>query len=251
MRSIRANHGWSKAPGFTLIELLVVIAIIAILAAVLLPALQSARKRGNASACQGNQRQMGQALMTYMNDMDGFIPYNAAGTRWKAMSYLFPAYKIANTGTPGGVTWKSVFFCPQMYVAPDAAIRKYSYKAETKGRIFYTWLDYAEFWGRSGCVANPKNSKVHNPSKKFLMVEVAQQSNGVGNTRYYWNNKNSFPHNKLSNAIHFDGHSEAYTEHLPAFYPVYSYSSETHGKAAKHWNYAEDFYRHKSGKIYR
>ena len=59
---------------FTLIELLVVIAIIAILAAILLPALQSARTRAQASSCVSNLKQMGTIAVSYMDDHRGFWP---------------------------------------------------------------------------------------------------------------------------------------------------------------------------------
>ena len=66
-------RGQVKLRSFTLIELLVVIAIIAILAAILLPALQSARARGKAANCNSNQKQMGQIFSFYTNDFGSYF----------------------------------------------------------------------------------------------------------------------------------------------------------------------------------
>ena len=96
--------------GFTLIELLVVIAIIAILAAMLLPALAKARNTAKKGQCINNLHQMGMGLLMYADDSNGVIPRADAPRWWQVLA--------PNLGGRNSTNAVKVYICPS-YPDPD------------------------------------------------------------------------------------------------------------------------------------
>ena len=95
-----------KRQGFTLIELLVVIAIIALLMAILMPALQKVREQGRKIVCSNNQKQIGISFHMYGSDYDNKLPLNQGGYWLWDIAYSTTDY-IMDTGGD-----RRTFYCP-------------------------------------------------------------------------------------------------------------------------------------------
>src|SRR5215212_140235 len=105
--------------GFTLIELLVVIAIIALLAALLLPALARAKESGRRTACINNLRQLSIASSLYVGQNEGLFPPRTTSQHWPAQladSFQNLRVMVCPSDQPLGTSDTDADKAPRSYV---------------------------------------------------------------------------------------------------------------------------------------
>mgnify|MGYP000009154466 FL=1 len=217
---------------FTLIELLIVVAVMAILAGLLLPALNRARERGMGVKCMANLKNVGMVMHAYTSQANDTFPFAEEGKRqWYTNpgGWILKDYFRMWAGDPSLPDW--IEFVPLRTLCPKVA--NYGYDRAENYPGYSRWADWAKpsFYGMTGASWDigkrilqkeswylHKFNLVRTPSAKVMQAETNSQAGGAnhGCWRLYEAVADAtavtgivYAHNQMANVLFFDLHVEA------------------------------------------
>ncbi len=208
---------------FTLIELLVVIAIIAILAALLLPALGKAKEMARSIYCMNNLKQSNIIWTMYAGENGGSIPApwdvhlptpHSYKWYWQWPYFMGHFYRNPNTFPASYPDWSNLFpasatatpllFCPTLLIANISFNNATTYSYAVMARDYVFDSNY-NIGGR------PNLYKMKNPEKIFHLADMAGVPGESPRTNawFSYGGARTAPHNGRTNILFCDGHVES------------------------------------------
>ena len=209
----------NTSTGFTLVELLIVIGIIAVLIAILLPALNKARDAARVLACLANVRQIEFGAMLYANNNKDWLPpgdNSPSGQDYNWPLAIAPYVGGANSGSSptGVVKWPAIYKCPNA-AFPDLGTVHYSANAIVMPDVTRTYGGAVLYYLRQFRLSQVR------PAGNIMMFFDGQQVGGKNYSTYYsaWqmNNGLSSQDSRILYAEeYFAGHTDGPLAYKPA-----------------------------------
>ncbi|OQA85017.1 MAG: putative major pilin subunit [Lentisphaerae bacterium ADurb.Bin242] len=204
---------------FTLIELLIVIAIIAILAGILLPALNKARETALRISCAGNLKTLGTGILFYADSHAGYLPqirFESSGQNSDLHVSLINELRLPKSYT---VAKKGPMTCPVFitrngYIASNSYLRPWYYDASdgsgNSGIVVYSYGGNQHVFPMAGSTilsylptTSVKNDRIRKPSSLFAMADSTASTRIIYSTQSFYN-----AHGMGFNMLYMDGHVE-------------------------------------------